>query len=123
MDPCCGHQVLNRVHDFMGRNGYTEVFADQLEGNICQIVRMKSRSHRCIVGFVRSATVEGPPPTGTVSIDLSGVVEHVAFAGHMVDTQFIDESGEQRYASIFKQVGNTGCFPLQDTIHGSGGPF
>jgi glycogen debranching enzyme len=51
----CGRKALNELHDFLGKNGYNEVYVDQMDYDVVAITRHRPLTHESVIMVVHTA--------------------------------------------------------------------
>jgi glycogen debranching enzyme len=84
-----GIKQLNRLHYQLAREGYTQVFVDQVDANTVSVTRHKPQSHESVVLVARTSFShpDNPDDQGYIRpITVQGIVQEVILEGKIKQT-------------------------------------
>lgn len=85
-----GKKILNQLHFMLAREGYDQVYVDQVDPNTVSVTRHKPQSHESVVLIARTAfqTPHNPNEQGHIrSIVIQGHIDKILFEGKMKESQ------------------------------------
>ncbi|KAK3767183.1 hypothetical protein RRG08_018054 [Elysia crispata] len=95
-----GKRVLNRLHYMLAREGYTQVFVDQVDANTVSITRHKPQTHESVVLIARTAFQHPDNPTeqGYIRpIVIQGHIDNIILEGKMKESQQFQYKKDSEY--------------------------